>query len=298
MQRLWTYQEAYLASSILLAFSDRLVNFQELIHRATRMIAVPSAQQLLSGLCQPLILELSSLVPQPQASRRLPISRVLDVMRSRSTSRKSDETIAVSALLNVDTRELLRMDGDERMIMIFLQVNRVPWLILFDKRPKILREPYRWIPSTFLSWTADSLDVPIRNSVYAYYTKEGLKARIVILELDNDLDLHYHTPYYINTNGAWLELESRDQNFSGPADAKVNMLFIYYLDENLPPETILGTDSTEPVILATARTGIHRKVSCLFGLNWRIRSMPEDFSPAHKWPILRASWKVNDVLIT
>ena len=298
MQRLWTYQEAYLASSILLAFSDRLVNFQELIHQATRMTAVPSAQQLLSGLCEPLILELSSLVSQPQASRRLPISGVLDVMRSRSTSRKSDETIAVSALLNVDTRKLLRMDGDERMIMLFLQVSRVPWLILFDKRPKILREPYRWMPSTFLSWTADPLDVSTRNPVYAYCTEEGLKARIVVLELDSDLDLHNHTPYYINTNGTWLELESRDQNFSVPVDAKVRMLLVYYLDENLPPETILGTDSTEPVILATARTGIHRKISCFFGLNWRIRSMPEDFSPGHKSPTLRASWKVDDVLIT
>lgn len=45
MQRLWTYQEAYLASSILLAFSDRLVNFQEPIQRANCMVSVSSAQQ-------------------------------------------------------------------------------------------------------------------------------------------------------------------------------------------------------------------------------------------------------------
>ena len=297
MQRLWTYQEAYLASSILLAFSDRLVNLQELVQRALRMAAVPSAQQLLSGLCEPLIFELLSLVPQPQASQRLPISRVLDVMRSRSTSRKSDETIAVSAVLNVDTRKLLRMDGDERMITLFLQVSRVPWLILFDKRPKVLREPYRWMPSTFLCWTVDSLDVSTKNPVYAYCTKEGLKARIVVLELDSELDLQSHTIFYINTNGTWLELESRDQKFSVSVDAKVKMLLVCYLDENLPPETILGPDSTEPVILTTARTGIHRKISCLFGLNWTIRSMREDFSPSHQSPTLRANWKMDDVLI-
>ena len=297
MQRLWTYPEAYLASSILLAFSDRLVDLQELIDQAIRMAAVPSAQQLLSKLCEPLILELLSLVPQPQAPHRLPISRVLDVMRSRSTSRKSDETIAVSTVLNVDTRELLRMDGDERMITPFLQVSRVPWFILFDKRPKVLREPYRWMPSTFLCWTADPLDVS-RNPVHAYCTKEGLKARIAVLELDSDLDLHGNTPYYINTNGAWLELEPRDQNSSVSVDAKVKMLLVHYLDENLPPEATLGTGSTEPVILATARTGIPRKISCLFGLDWRIRRMPEDYSPGHKSPTLRASWKVDDVLIT
>ena len=294
MQRLWTYQEAYLASSILLAFSDRLVNFRELIHQASRMAAVPSAQQLLSGLCGPLILELLSALPKPEASQGLPISRVLDVMRSRSTSRKSDETIAVSAVLNVDTRELLRVDGDERMITLFLQVSRVSWLILFDKRPKVLREPYRWMPSTFLYWAVDPLDVLTRNPVYAYCTEEGLKARIMVLELDSDIELHSHTPHYINTSGAWLELESRDQK---SVNAKVKMLLVYYLDENLPPETILGTGSTEPVLLATASTGIPRKSSCLFGLNWGIRSMPQDFSPGHESPALRASWMLEDVLI-
>ena len=294
MQRLWTYQEAYLASSILLAFSDRLVNFRELIHQASRMAAVPSAQQLLSGLCGPLILELLSVVPQPEASQGLPISRVLDVMRSRSTSRKSDETIAVSAVLNVDTRELLRVDGDERIITLFLQVSKVPWFILFDTRPKVLREPYRWMPSTFLCWAADSLDVSTSNPVYAYCTKEGLKARIMVLELDSDIDLHSHTPHYINTSGAWLELESRDRK---SVNAKVKMLLVYYLDENLPPEAILGTGSTEPVVLATASTGIPRKSSCLFGLNWGIRNMPQDFSPGHESPTLRASWMLEDVLI-
>lgn len=297
MQRLWTYQEAYLASTILLAFSDRLVNLQELIHRAIRMAAVPSAQQLLSGLCEPLMEGLLGLMPKPQASQRLAISRVLDVMRSRSTSRKSDETIAVSAVLNVDTRKLLRVDGDERMITLFLQVRRVPWMILFDKRPKILREPYSWMPSTFLCWTVDPLDVSTRNPVYAHCTEEGLKARIVVLELDSDLDLHSHTPHYVNTNGAWLELESRDQKFSVSVDAKVRILLVYYLDENLPPEKVLGTDSTEPVILTTARSGIHRKISGLFGLKWGIRRMPENFSPGHESPTLRASWKVDDVLI-
>ena len=294
MQRLWTYQEAYLASSILLAFSDCLIDFQELIHRASRMAGVPSAQQLLSGLCEPLISELLDLIPQRQASQRLPINRVLDVMRSRSTSRRSDETIAVSAVLNVDTKKLLRLDGDERMITLFLQVSRVSWLILFDKRPKVLREPYRWMPSTFLYWAVDPLDVATRNPVYAYCTEEGLKARIMVLELDSDIELHSHTPHYINTSGAWFELESRDRE---SVNAKVKMLLVYYLDENLPPETILGTGSTEPVVLATASTGIPRKSSCLFGLNWEIRSMPQDFSPGHESPTLRASWKLEDVLI-
>ena len=76
------------------------------------------------------------------------------------------------------------------------------------------------MPSTLLCWTADPLDFSTRNPIYAYCTKEGLGARIVVHELDSDLDLHSHTPYHINTNGAWLELESRDQNFSVLADAK------------------------------------------------------------------------------
>lgn len=112
------------------------------------------------------------------------------------------------------------------MVTLFLQVSRVPWLILSDKRPKVLREPYRWMPSTFLCWTVDPLDVSTRNPIYAYCTKDGLKARIMVLELDSDLDLHSHTPYYTNTKGAWLELESRDQNFSVSLDPRVKLLLV------------------------------------------------------------------------
>jgi hypothetical protein len=147
MQRLWTFQEAALAKKVYFEFSDALVSLDDL---RKKKFSIPKdlddlvVGELLSGLFR--------------AHRGLlgfstfKFMDIYSILRKRTASKQSDETLAVSAVLNLDGFELASIsDPDQRMETFLLRVGKLPADIIFLTGVSRLEKPgFRWAPRSFM----------------------------------------------------------------------------------------------------------------------------------------------------
>lgn len=98
MQRLWTYQESFLATSIAVQLQDSFLDFKcSTLPRST----IPATVQVVWTSLYSLV---SSLRPDQlqEMARKTKLGEVLTALNWRTTSTHGDETLAVAALLDVD----------------------------------------------------------------------------------------------------------------------------------------------------------------------------------------------------
>nr|PNR26517.1 hypothetical protein PHYPA_031092 [Physcomitrium patens] len=147
MQRLWTFQETAMAKKLYFEFSDGLVSLDEL---------VPIRQVSFLGDINPV---LSSLFGEVWGllgciPGDLGLVFVSRIFRQRSLSKPSDELLAVCSVLNLDGFELARISNPEERMVSFLQIGKLPSLIIFDLllpcEWRLDKEGFRWAPKTFM----------------------------------------------------------------------------------------------------------------------------------------------------
>ena len=179
MQRLWTYQESYLATKVL--FSTANQSFLEMDQDLpTSDLPAPSRVVRTS-----LVQALNTLRPDEGLSadtRQTNIGEVASAVSWRSTSKAGDEVLAIAALLKVDTRKLAEMPASERLRCFFLLVGSLPHDILFFDGPR-LSEPFRWAPRTLMSRSSILID-DTNEGQRATATQDGLRGRYLVLRFD------------------------------------------------------------------------------------------------------------------
>ena len=152
MQRVWTLQEALLASDLQFEFSTGVVSAHSLrdaIEReeSSRWHGFETVKYLLRFLP----------VYDLLGSRKMTydFKEIAALLTHRVTSNPSDQPLAVAGLLNVDTKKLDvdgREDLESRIRALLLEVKKIPGQILWRNFPRMEHSPcFQWAPASLTS---------------------------------------------------------------------------------------------------------------------------------------------------
>lgn len=142
MRRLWTLQEAILATELVVRFKGSSVPVQKLIPKIADLPRNPLLTSLTSGIHR---------LTKKGANQILTLGDVSRAVRWRTTSRMADETLALASLLDVDTAVLLDTAPEERIKELLLMVKNVPLNVLFLSGEKSTTLGFQWTPKTLMS---------------------------------------------------------------------------------------------------------------------------------------------------
>jgi hypothetical protein len=160
MDRVWTFQEGVLARQLYFKLEDAYCPFHFSL-RDTELVA-PLQISILNNSTHDVYLHLRREVSNVYSQYRPPeISHVIKELKWRQTSKHSDELLAVSVLLDLDVNEILKQNDEEgRMVAFLTMVDKLPRNIIFaEAHRRVMREGFRWAPTTFLTNDPRRLDM-------------------------------------------------------------------------------------------------------------------------------------------
>ncbi|KIX02571.1 uncharacterized protein Z518_08512 [Rhinocladiella mackenziei CBS 650.93] len=188
--RLWTYQEGFLPAWVDLELKDGLFDLYGLIQGLYRLYYDSNVSPFPTVFVRDLLAVLQKARPlDRQAKHRPKVRKLVDIFNAftrRRTSRPDDQLLVMGLLLDVDVRDLMELNGQERWIHFYLSLREIPWTVLFDKRPKIECRPFRWAPA---SWISPGQDVWLHyDEGLGMISKDGLSVTLTVLSLDEAHD--------------------------------------------------------------------------------------------------------------
>ncbi|SJL08716.1 uncharacterized protein ARMOST_12085 [Armillaria ostoyae] len=188
MQRLWTLQEGLLARKLIFEFADGFATLDQLI---------PMGEDLVDVLLTQLAAEIFRLTKYQRCatSNGFGLGDVAKSLRWRTTSRAGDETLAISGLLNIDAFELVNLPASQRMMTLFLRVQKLPSDIIFIPGPKLNESGFRWAPKTMM--TSMRTSMPIYDQYDALCTPQGLIAEYSAVYFNMDITLKGGVQWFI-----------------------------------------------------------------------------------------------------
>lgn len=180
MQRLWTYQEACLAQTLVFELADDdlyTLNFP----RQGESIASTMIWRSFGAQLTRLRIDRGTALDLGSVGRAL---------NWRSTKRRIDELAAVAGLVQLSKQtlgEILETEDQAARMHIFLKAVRwLPRNILFLPGPKLKISPFRWAPYTFLNRSEVTLSTD-PNEQTAECTAHGCKGVWLTLSLDHSI---------------------------------------------------------------------------------------------------------------
>ncbi|PCH44972.1 hypothetical protein WOLCODRAFT_154992 [Wolfiporia cocos MD-104 SS10] len=186
LQRLWTLHEALLAKEMKFLFGDKVIDFEDMIIEAG---GDPDPVRL------PLLLEVSRLWSKRQKIQsgfKLSLSDISRSLQRRTSSRVSDETLAIASLLGVDVHKLVHLDASKRMQALLLELRTIPPNIIFIHDGEKLEIPnFSWAPASFM---IDAVASTIEDN--GRCTPQGLIAEYECLHID-PVTFDKQGPYYL-----------------------------------------------------------------------------------------------------
>ncbi|EXJ92163.1 hypothetical protein A1O3_00713 [Capronia epimyces CBS 606.96] len=212
-QRLWTFQESFLPTYIDILFKDGLRSFEPAA--LPRSLLPPVIQVVWRILYD----RVGALRPNraQQLTRRTNLGEILAAMNWRTTSRRSDETLAAAALLDFDPWSLPEdeQDSEGRMERLLLLVSDLPDDIIFFTCPKLRRKPFRWAPATLMARSPTMVDIS-HDHQRAKCTAEGLLTRQRFLEFadsqmgQDGLQYWFRDPETLEIYGVYWDPETKN----------------------------------------------------------------------------------------
>jgi hypothetical protein len=161
MRRLWTLQEAMLASipgnynRLNIQLDARNLAFDNIIW-ANKNLMPSYGQDAVEALLQSLTIMTTSSGPTGLQGWTRRWANIAKSIEYRSITRDLDESICVGAALEVDISELVHLDtATKRMTRMLRLASLMPASILFCDGQRIGTPPCSWAPTTFL--TVDDL---------------------------------------------------------------------------------------------------------------------------------------------
>ena len=169
MQRLWTYQESYLAGGLIFEFSDGFWEYTEALPQ-------PSLPKSVSPLWSCLASVVRTLRPRQSTDQvdGINLGALAYAVNWRTTSRISDELLAVAAVMNIDPTKMMARDGEDRIREFYLSVKSLPCDILLHASPKMTLPNFHWAPSTLMAKSKVNID-DAANAHNLVCTSDGLK---------------------------------------------------------------------------------------------------------------------------
>ncbi len=180
MQRLWTYQEACLAQTLIFELAENnlyTLNFP----RQGESIGKTMIWRAFGAQLTRLRIDRDS---------RLNLGSVSRALNWRSTKRHIDELAAVAGLVQLSSsalRGILETKIEAERMCIFLKAVRwLPRNILFLPGPKLEMSPFRWAPCTFMNRSEVTLSTD-PNEQTAECTAHGCRGTWLTLSLDRTI---------------------------------------------------------------------------------------------------------------
>jgi len=150
VQRLWTLQEMMVARELVFQISNAMLDYQELF---TEDIVNLSGRDPLTtelfGWLATLLMNSSSL----NRPRIVDLDMIIWHLSRRTSSRESDEILAIAGLFGLDASDYVPLDAEERMFKFLKEhaETRVPTDLIFLPGDKLSRPGHRWAPRKFIA---------------------------------------------------------------------------------------------------------------------------------------------------
>ncbi len=96
------------------------------------------------------------------------VSSVYRAVQWRTTSRLSDETLALGLILNVNDARLADFHGDERMELLLRNLPEIPAGLIFMPGQRLKNSPFRWAPRTWMIGDNPRYPDPFVNPISTY----------------------------------------------------------------------------------------------------------------------------------
>lgn len=141
-ERLWTLQESSLSRCLIFKFQSDLVLAETIVGEGGSKIHRPvirTAQLLLDNLTHWV------------HSNQVTVGGLQRNLYRRTSTKPGDECLAVAPFLNIDVKKLVQVEGEERMIRFWDEVQQVPRGVIFHNLEKISRPEYRWAPRSLMN---------------------------------------------------------------------------------------------------------------------------------------------------
>jgi len=147
MRRLWTLQEGLMSRSIYFLFLDGLRDIDDLEsmypNARSNFSVAPAARSFYTNLMRPRTTERKADV--------MMVNSLWKALQWRSTSRQSDESLAVAQILNIAVEELYDAPAERRMELLLANMPEIPPGMIFLPGHRIETEGFRWAPQTWMS---------------------------------------------------------------------------------------------------------------------------------------------------
>ncbi|KAK1982283.1 hypothetical protein LZ30DRAFT_717905 [Colletotrichum cereale] len=154
MRRLWTLQEGILGGQRLyILFKGRT------LHLWSELEKLRQQQRTEPWRCDPLIpfILRTGLQTSIRASPSDKLSWLFRDMNWRSTTRKTDEALVLSTLLNVIPPNMNQIPAEDRLMAVIAELDEFPRRVIFAPGPRFEKEGYGWALRSFLRRTDFSL---------------------------------------------------------------------------------------------------------------------------------------------
>ena len=155
-RRLWTLQEIALAKALCWQFSNRSVGVASLYQSIS---AAWQQNPLLRGFGGDLLIDIGrhqKFLQSPQKDRDAfqALSELESALAFRTVSYQVDEALCLGTLLSLPEEEILDVEEEHRMQKVWElfaeKYKGFPAGVVFFRKPKLERRPWRWAPSTML----------------------------------------------------------------------------------------------------------------------------------------------------
>lgn len=181
-RRLWTLQEALIATKICVVFQEQVVDLSQLFGTASAAVPTPVTFDCMSELARML-------------TGGKKVASIARMIRHRATSNMSDEPLIISTILGLDTASIALLNGEDRMCQVWLSLRTISRSVLFTTEPKITRPGFGWAPSTFVFPEGGS-GIPPYDPPDAEILPNGLRANFVVLDFPARQSLKYSTTVF------------------------------------------------------------------------------------------------------
>ncbi|KAF4537847.1 Het domain protein [Lasiodiplodia theobromae] len=180
-QRLWTFQEGYLAAKIFMqAAEGQLIEIRSALGEAKEIETRFTNTVVLWSFTNDMMV-----IRSTGSKTGVSFGEPASALSWRSTSRATDETIAIAALFDLDSDRLISIEGAEaRMRAFFLMIRRIRPHVIFHGGPRLSAPGFRWAPATLLTRTA--MFGETNGESDALCTEDGLLGRYFVLCLSGD----------------------------------------------------------------------------------------------------------------
>ena len=162
MQRMWTYEEAVLAKQLVFVLRDGF--------HVYKVNTWPSMPRTICVVWQSLAAQLYRLRVKQEL---LNVGHIYQAFRYRLTNAPQEEFLSVSGVLNLDTKVLLSVKGEERTKEFWMMLKWIPFNVPFLDCPKLGEQGFRWAPRTMMCQSSTALDTDVKGEK-SECTEQGL----------------------------------------------------------------------------------------------------------------------------